>query len=590
MLGIVIMSALLLASSTQPATTQPTTQAAANWFYSLVNDAHGTSAVAHAILILAIVSAIGIALGHLKVKGISLGITWVLFVGLFFGAIGLDVNHEVIEFVREFGLILFVFTIGMQVGPGFFASLRKSGLALNLAAAAIVLMGVGIAVANYFVFFGGARTQLPAAVGLLSGAVTNTPSLGAAKEALTTVGLSNGASNTMAQAYAVAYPLGVFGVLAAMIAIRAVFRIDLSSEQRALAKQQSHPTLEVRNLEVVNPSLPGKMLRDVPTLSAGGVVVTRLLRAGKVEVAGPDATLQAGDVLTAVGPATQLSDFEMIVGKRAQVDARAVSSDVDVQRILVSHKKAVGPTIEELALRERFGVQLTRIHRAGFELPVTLESRLQYGDRVVVVGERESLPAVVKELGDSPKALDKPLLAPILVGIALGVILGSMPIVVPGLPAPLKLGLAGGPLLVAILLSRIYKVGPLVWYMPNSANQFVRESGIVLFLACVGLKGGGTFVETFKANGLTWVPLGFAITFIPVFAMGVLLRSVMKMNYMTLTGLMAGSMTDPPALAFSQQVTGSDAPTVSYATVYPMVMLLRILAAQVIVLLLGAAG
>lgn len=578
------MTALLLASSTQPAT-QP-----ANWFYSLVNDASGPSAVAHAILILAIVSAIGIGLGHLRVKGISLGITWVLFVGLAFGAVGLEVNHEVIEFVRDFGLILFVFTIGMQVGPGFFASLRRSGLPLNLAAGAVVLMGVGIAVANYFLFFGARAEQLPAAVGLLSGAVTNTPSLGAAKEALASVGLNDGSANTMTQAYAVAYPLGVFGVLAAMIAIRTLFRIDLGTEQRALAKQHAHPTLEVRNLEVVNPSLPGRLLRDVPTLSGSGLVVTRLLRAGKVEMAGPDATLQAGDVLTAVGPLQQLNDFEVIVGKRAQVDARAVSSDVDVLRILVSHKKAVGPTVEELALRERFGVQLTRIHRAGFELPVTPESRLQYGDRVVVVGERDSLPAVTRELGDSPKALDKPLLAPILVGIALGVIVGSLPIVVPGLPAPLKLGLAGGPLIVAILLSRIYKVGPLVWYMPNSANQFVRESGIVLFLACVGLKGGATFVETFLANGLTWVPLGFAITFVPVFMVGVLLRALMKMNYMTLTGLLAGSMTDPPALAFSQQVTGSDAPTVSYATVYPMVMLLRILAAQLIVLLLGAAG
>jgi putative transport protein len=584
------MSPLLLANATQTATTAPATQhGAPNWFYSLVNESAGSSAVAHAILILSIVSAIGIALGHLKVKGIGLGITWVLFVGLFFGAIGIDVNHEVMDFVRDFGLILFVFTIGMQVGPGFFASLRKSGLALNLAAGVIVLMGAGIAVANYYLFFGGKPEHLPAAVGLLCGAVTNTPSLGAAKEALSSIHPASAAGTTMSQAYAVAYPLGVFGVLAAMIAIRGIFRIDLNAEQRALAMQHAHPTLEVRNLEVANPSLPGKMLRDVPTLAGSGVVVTRLLRGGKVEVAGPDATLQAGDVLTAVGPAAQLADFELIVGKRAQVDARAVSSDVDVQRILVSHKNAVGPTVEELALRERFGVQLTRIHRAGFELPVTPDSRLQYGDRVVVVGERESLPAVLRELGDSPKALDKPLLAPILVGIALGVIVGSIPIMV-GLPAPLKLGLAGGPLLVAILLSRIYKIGPLVWYMPNSANQFVREAGIVLFLACVGLKGGATFVETFLANGLTWVPLGFAITFIPVLAVGLFLRGVMKMNYMTLTGLLAGSMTDPPALAFSQQVTGSDAPTVSYATVYPMVMLLRILAAQAIVLVLGAMG
>ncbi|MFT3785974.1 MAG: putative transporter [Tepidisphaeraceae bacterium] len=585
----IVPGLLAEAATTHAATSPATAPASTNWLVDLFINAHGTASVAHSVLILMVVSAIGIALGHLKFKGISLGIAWVLFVGLAVSALKVEVNAEVLEFLRDFGLILFVFTIGMQVGPGFFASLRKSGLPLNLAAAAIVLSGVVVTVICYFVAFKHDPTKLPQSVGLLTGAVTNTPSMGAAKEALVTMKYPTGSGSLLTQAYAIAYPLGVFGVLAAMIGIRLIFGIDVAQEQKQLSAAHKHPTLDVTNLEVINPALAGRKLGDVPTLSNSGVVVTRLLRGKQVEVADDDAVLQPGDVLTAVGPAKALAAFELIVGKRTHVDARAVTSDIDVRRILVSNKHAVGPTIEELNLRDRFGVQLTRIVRAGFELPVTADSRLQYGDRVAVVGDRDALPAVVKELGDSLKALDKPLLAPILVGIALGVIVGSIPIAMPGLPAPMKLGLAGGPLVIALLLSRLYKIGPLVWYMPSGANYFLRELGIVLFLACVGLKSGGNFVEVFRANGALWLPLGFAITFIPVMTVGVICRAVFKMNYMTLVGLMAGSMTDPPALAFSQQVTGSDAPTVSYATVYPLVMLLRILTAQLIVLLLGHA-
>lgn len=588
-LNVAVINSLLAEAATGPADAHATTAAAPNWFAQLFTDAHGPASVAHSVMILMLVSAIGIALGHLKIKGIGLGIAWVLFVGLGASACGIDVNHDILEFLREFGLILFVFTIGMQVGPGFFASLRKSGLPLNLTAAAIVLAGVGVTVVQYFLFFGGDPKQLPQAVGLLSGAVTNTPSLGAAKEALGTLHYGSGSGALLTQAYAVAYPLGVFGVLSAMILTRLLFRVDIAAETRDLAAQNGHPALEAMNLEVANPGLVGHTIRQLPTLGHSGVVVTRLMRDRKVEVAEPDHQLQLGDVLTVVGPAAQLNEFELIIGRRTHVDARAVTSDIDVRRVLVSKAAAVGPTIAELGLRDRFGVQVTRIVRAGFELPVTPGSRLQYGDRVVVVGDRESLPAVTAELGDSLKELDKPHLAPILVGIALGVLFGSIPIFIPGMPAPMKLGLAGGPLIIAILLSRFYKVGPLVWYMPTGANYFVRELGIVLFLACVGLKSGGNFVDVFLANGKTWIPMGFLITFIPVMGIAAIARGVFKMNYLTLVGLMAGSMTDPPALAFSQQVTGSDAPTVSYAAVYPLVMLLRILTAQLVILLLGAA-
>ncbi len=595
-----------------------------------------TESVPHAVLIIMLVSAIGLALGHVKIKGISLGIAWVLFCGLAFAHFGLLVNHDVLHFLREFGLILFVFTIGIQVGPGFFASLKKNGLPLNMAAAAIVMIGVGLTVAQWKYFQGGTEKELPAAVGLLSGGTTNTPSMAAGTAAFadinkqrrikieaqqtvapapTDVGILRdlhavdspnvpltvipattqqtaltppleNAAATIGAAYAIAYPFGIFGVLITMLTIKFLFRIDVAEEQRQLAAGTDHPTLDAINVEMVNPALVGKMIGQIPTLSHSGVVITRLMRNGEVDVAGPDQSLQLGDVLTAVGPGKELGDLEMIVGKRTHMDARSVSRGIDVNRILVSHKQAVGKTIAELSLREKYGVQVTRILRSGFELPVTPMSRLQFGDRVVVVGETSSMPAVINELGDSPKALDKPLLVPILIGIALGVIFGSIPIVIPGLPAPLKLGLAGGPLIIAIILSRIYKIGPLIWYIPNGANMMLRELGIVLFLACVGLLSGEQFVATFKLHGLQWIAMGAAITIIPVMLIGLIARAVFKMNYITLTGLLAGSMTDPPALAFAQSISGSDAPTVSYATVYPLVMLLRVLSIQAMVLML----
>jgi putative transport protein len=582
-----------------------------------------TESVPHAVLIIMVVSAIGLALGHVKFKGISLGIAWVLFVGLAFAHYGLTVNHHVLHFLREFGLILFVFTIGIQVGPGFFSSLKRNGLPLNIAAATIVLLGVGLSVAQWKYFMGGKEAELPATAGLLSGGTTNTPSMAAATAAFADINKQRikaieaqsnvlipvpqipvaaespappnqtnptqappiaDAGATIGAAYAIAYPFGIFGVLLAMLSIRFLFRIDLAEEHRKLAAEMENPTLDAINVEVANPALVGKLIGQIPTISHSGVVITRLMRDGKVEVADHDLTLQLGDVLTAVGPTKELGDIEMIVGKRTHTDARAVSSGIDVNRILVSHKSAVGKTVAELGLREKYGVQLTRILRSGFELPVTPMSRLQFGDRVVVVGETRSMPAVIEELGDSPKALDRPLLVPILIGIALGVVFGSIPIAIPGLPAPLKLGLAGGPLIIAIVLSRVYKIGPLIWYMPNGANMMLRELGIVLFLACVGLLSGEHFVSTFKSHGLQWIAMGAAITIIPVMLVGIIARGIFKTNYITLTGLLAGSMTDPPALAFAQNITGSDAPTVSYATVYPLVMLLRVMSVQVVVL------
>jgi putative transport protein len=561
-----------------------------DWLHDLIFNTEGS---AHAILLVMVVSALGVALGQaIRFRGVTLGVAWVMFVGLAFSFFGLKAQDNVLHFLREFGLILFVFTIGLQVGPSFFASLKRNGLPLNLAAASIVIGGVGLAVLQWKLFFGGSVEHVPQSVGLLCGATTNTPSLAAGTAAFEDLarsasGTGPSAGATLAAAYAVAYPFGIVGVLLSMLAIRFLFRIDLAEENRRLAEGMKHPMLDVMNVEVVNPALAGRAIREIPTLGTSGVVMTRLLRDQQVRVAGADSILQLGDVVTAVGPSKPLAELELIIGRRSSVDARAVSSDIAVQRVLVSSNRAVGKTIEELAFREKFGVAITRINRGELELPVTPMARLQFGDRIVLVGEQASMNAVAAEVGDSRKALDKPMVLPLLIGIVLGVICGSIPIAVPGLSAPLKLGLAGGPLVVAILLSRLYKLGPIVWYMPNSANFMLREIGIVLFLASVGLLGGEKFVASLASHGFQWLAIAAVITVVPVFVVGVICRAIFKMNFITLSGLMAGSMTDPPALAFAQQMTGSDAPTISYATVYPMVMLLRVLSVQVMVLLLA---
>lgn len=549
--------------------------------------------VAHSVLIVMLVAAIGMAIGHIRFKGIGLGIAGVLFVGLGFAHFGLNINHEVLEFLRDFGLVLFVYTIGIQVGPGFFASLRRNGLGLNLAAASVVVLGSAIMILQFKTLM--PREQFPAAVGLMSGATTNTPSLAAAQttyaDRMKLLATSRPASApvtdpaaVMGSAYAIAYPFGICGVLLAMIAVRFIFRINLADEQRKLAASDSHhPTLEVFNVEVVNPALDGRALKDVPTLHESGVVITRLARGDRVDVAGPESTLKLGDVLTAVGPEKRLHDLEVIIGRRTHVDARAMTSEISAERFLISSRRVAGRTIEELGFGTRFGVRITRILRSEFQLPVTPQSRLQIGDRITVVGDRDSLENIAKEVGNSRISLDKPMLVPILLGIALGVIVGSMPINL-GLPVPVKLGLAGGPLVVAIILSRLHRVGPLVWYMPMGANYMLRELGIVMFLACAGLKSGESFVQTLVSNGAQWVLIAAAITILPVLLIALIARAVFKLNYLTLCGLLAGSMTDPPALSFATQITRSDAPTVAYATVYPLVMLMRVLMAQAIVI------
>lgn len=579
-------TAAAAAATTTATQAEPAT---AGWLTELFYNPHHREAVevAQSVLVIGLVAAAGLFLGTVKVFRISLGIGGVLFAGLLFGHLGFRINPQILHFAREFGLILFVYTIGMQVGPGFLSSLRRNGLPLNLMAASIVLLGVAITVAIALVAFD--KPDRAVAVGLFSGATTNTPSLAAARQALKDVpSAPAGLPATLGNAYAVAYPFGILGIIFAMLLIRGVFRINTQKEGELLAALSSKDAskLETLNLELKNPNLDGLAIRDVPTLGQSGVVISRVLKAGQAQVAHGDTVLKLGDVLLAVGPREGLEDLKLIVGAESKVDVKAVPSHLSSRRLLVTKPQALGKSIRELDPLKRFGVVVTRIHRAEVELPPAPDVKLQFADHILVVGEADAIKAFAQDVGDAPKQLNHPHIIPIFLGIALGVILGSWPISVAGMPAPVKLGLAGGPLLVAIVLSRIGNIGPLVWYMPMSANFMLRELGIVLFLACVGLDSGGEFVSTLRTHGLQWMFYGALITAVPLLVVGLVGRTIFKVNYMNLCGLLSGSMTDPPALAFAGQMTGSEAPHVAYATVYPLVMILRIITAQVMILML----
>ncbi len=559
-------------------------QFSATWLGKLLLDTQG---VAHAVIILALVAAVGLAIGAIRAWGISLGVAGVLFSGLIFGQ-WIEIEPEILEFAREFGLILFVYTIGLQVGPGFIDSLRRQGLPLNLMAAGIVVLGVVTTLGVWYFGMNG-RADFPVAVGLFSGATTNTPSLGAAQQALKDALLPGEAiSAPPGVGYAVAYPFGIIGIIIAMLAVRWVFRVKPEQEAKLLASLGAGEVdaLDTMNLEVRNPNLDGLALKSVPMLPGSGVVISRILQGGRPIVPMGDTRLRLGDVLHAVGPKQMLEQMKLIIGQESQVDLPSIPSAISIRRVLVTHSDPLGKTVGELDLGRRFGVMVTRITRAGIELPVTGDTPLQYADNLVIVGQEDGLRAVAQELGDSPKRLDEPLLIPVFIGIALGVLVGSWPLTIPGIPGAVRLGLAGGPLIVAIILSRLGNIGPLVWYMPISANYMMRHIGIVLFLAAVGLNSGQSFFVTLaEGQGLYWMGLGALITIVPLLIVAFVARWFYKLNYLPLCGLLAGSMTDPPALAFAGTMTGSEAPSVAYATVYPLVMLLRVIAAQMMVLL-----
>ncbi len=550
---------------------------------------HSMSEVALASAALALSGALGLLLGGLNWRGIGLGIGGVLFAGLFVGhwasVAGLHLAPEMLEFVREFGLILFVFTIGIQVGPGFFATLQKAGLQFNLLAASIVVLGVLTTVALHFI----AGIPVPALAGLMSGAVTNTPGLGAATQVLKDAGALPEAMAEASLGYAVAYPFGIVGILLTMIAVRSVLRIRIEDEETAYetARERGAAELPALNVALRNPNLDGLTLAEVPDLYDRGVVVSRLKRGDTLMHPSRKMTIELGDVLHLVGPADKLHAMVLILGEEVDVSLTSTKgTQLAWQRVAVTAKKALGKRIRDLGLDER-GVTISRLSRAGTQLPVEPGLTLQFGDILTVVGAPHDIEAVKPLFGDSRKSLDMVQFAGVFFGILVGVAIGSIPILLPGLPAPLKLGLAGGPLVTAIVLSRVGFLGPFVFFMPPVANHALRELGIVLFLAAVGLKSGGKFLDTLiHGEGLMWMLYGIVITALPLLVVGFAARMVWKLNYLSLSGVLAGSMTDPPALAFANGMSQSAAAAIGYASVYPLVMCLRILAPQLLVLTL----
>ncbi len=532
------------------------------------------------VLVLSLCIALGFWIGSVRLIAFKLGVAGVLFTGLLFGHFGLTIDGEILEFMREFGLILFVYTIGVQVGPGFFAGFKKDGLKLNGAAAFSVFCGAAVAVSMSKIL----RIPIEAAVGILSGATTNTPSLAAAQQALRDLHGQEAQTALTGMGYAVCYPFGILGIILTMVLVRRIFRVDPEKAAHEYTKldRASIAAIETTDLKVENPNLDGVRISDIP--STKGLVISRILHDGHLRVALPSMTIRIGDLLRAVGPRESLEALRLVVGSVTKIEQREARGRLATSRVIVTKRAIFGKTVAELN-SYHYGVTITRIIRNEFELAATPETRLELSDVLLVVGSEEATSKFASQVGNSVKELAHPDLIPIFIGIGIGVILGSWPIHIPGIPAPVKLGLAGGPLVVAILLSRIGRVGPLIWYMPSSANFMLREVGIAIFLACVGLKSGGKFVEIFMSGqGTLWFAGGVLVTLIPLLLAAFYMRLKHRTNYLTLCGLLAGSMTDPPALAFANQITSSNAPVVAYASVYPLVMVLRILSAQILVI------
>ncbi|MBQ7843273.1 MAG: putative transporter [Odoribacter sp.] len=545
------------------------------------------SGIGHSILLVAIVIFIGIYLGKVKIAGVSLGITWILFVGIIFSHWGMRMDAHALHFLKEFGLILFVYSVGLQVGPGFFASFKKGGLTLNLLAVLVIVLGVAITCVLYVV------TGLPVTtmVGILSGAVTNTPGLGAAQQAY--FDMTGKEGTEIAMGYAVAYPLGVVGIIAALILIRYIFRISFDKETESAQSQLEEKEARATHVSVrvKNPALFGKEVEAVATLIDKKFVISRVLHENNdLEIAYSRTHLQAGDKLFIIAAKQDMDAIIAFIGEKIEMhrsEWEKLDSKLVSKRIMITRSEINGKMLAQLHLRGGFGVNITRVNRAGVDLVASPGLELQIGDRVTVVGTEDSVKSVEKILGNSLRRLREPNLVPIFLGIALGILLGSIPFTFPGIPQPVKLGLAGGPLIIAILISKFGPHYKLVTYTTMSANLMLREIGISLFLAWVGLDAGVGFVDTVvNQGGFAWIGYGFIITFVPLMIVGSIARWCYKINYFTLMGLIAGSTTDPPALAYSNGVAGNDMPAVGYATVYPLTMFLRVLTAQLLILIL----
>lgn len=545
--------------------------------------------VAHSVLLVALSIALGLALSRIKIGGVSLGVTWVLFVGIVASHFGLVLDATTSHFVKEFGLILFIYSIGLQVGPGFFASFRKGGVTLNLLASGIILLGSIIAYLIHVL----TGENLFALIGVLYGAVTNTPGLGAAQQ--TYSDMHDGASNAIfAQGYAVAYPLGVVGIILAIVLIRLIFRINFKDEQRLYDHNNSMESeqLQAVTLEVTNDAVCGRTIQELSQVSGREIVATRLLhrQTEKVELVKAESTLQKGDRLFIVSKPEDINAFTILLGRKLEnVDQQQwdeeKNSNLMSARVVVTNPKMQGKRLGDLDLRRTFHVTFTRVKRAGIDLIAQPSLILQLGDRVTVVGSADNVKKIEELLGNSVKRLDQPMLFSTFLGIALGVLLGSIPIFFPGMPVPVKLGLAGGPLIVSILLSCYGPKFRLITYTTNSAKLLMREIGICMFMAAVGLGAGVGFIDTVCNGGYWWVLYGFIITFLPCLLIGILARLVFHRSYFTIAGMISGAMTDPPALAYSNSICGNDQASVAYSTVYPLSMFLRVIIAQILVLM-----
>lgn len=556
-----------------------------DWLINLFTD---SVSVAHIVLLYAIVIAVGVYLGKIKIGGISIGVTFVLFAGIAAGHIGFTAPTNILSFLQEFGLILFVFMIGLQVGPGFLESFRKGGITLNLLSTVMVVLNVIVMFACYYIFFDTSDPKnLPMMVGTLYGAVTNTPGLGAANETLYSI-FDKGEVPQIASGYACAYPLGVLGIIGATIAIKYIFGIKLEKEEEELAKEEEDND-DVKphfmDLEVTNLYLEGKTLAQVHNFLNRDFVCSRILHDGHVSIPNGSTIFHIGDKLFVVCAENDAEAIIAFIGPTINVDWKKQDEPMVSKRILVTRSSINGKTLGQMHFSSAYGVNVTRVTRQGMDLFAIPSLSLQVGDRIMVVGPEDAVNRVAAVMGNSIKRLDAPNIATIFVGVFIGILFGSIPVAIPGIPVPIKLGIAGGPLIIAILIGRYgYKVH-LVTYTTTSANMMLREIGLMLFLASVGIKAGDGFLETvIQGDGVKYVYTGFLITIIPILIIGIIARKKYKFNYFTIMGMIAGTYTDPPALAYANSICSKEAPSIGYSTVYPLSMFLRIFTAQIIVL------
>jgi putative transport protein len=555
-----------------------------DWFIELFQ---ATDSVAHIVLLYSIVIAVGVLLGKIRIGGISLGVTFVLFAGIVAGHIGFTAPGNILTFIQDFGLVLFVFMIGLQVGPGFFESFGASGIKLNGLAAAAILLNILVMFGCYYIFFDTSNpNNLPMMVGTLYGAVTNTPGLGAANEALSTVFGSN--APQIASGYACAYPLGVVGIIVATIAVRYICRVSLEKEEEDLIRLEGDNAAvkpHKMHIEVTNAYLEGKTLMQVHAFLNRDFVCSRYLHDGHVTIPNRDTIFHIGDKVRVVCAEADAEAIVAFLGPEIDMDWKEQDQPMVSKRVIVTQPSINGKTLGQLHLSRMHGVNVTRVTRQGMDIFASPTLPLQVGDRVMVVGPEDAVNNVASMMGNSIRRLDTPNIATIFVGIIIGIIFGSLPIAIPGMPVPMKLGIAGGPLIIAILIGRYgYKIH-LVTYTTTSANMMLREIGLVLFLASVGIKAGAGFWETVvQGDGLLFVLTGFIITVVPILIVGPIARLKYKFNYFTIMGMLAGTYTDPPALAYANSICSKEAPAVGYSTVYPLSMFLRILTAQIIVL------